>query len=139
LFDEPEPTSGYSQLTTYQLGKFVAIGLRWPLLLADLDNHRQLLKGLEEIVFGKWPVAKVLQDDQEADPTLTEALERWHNRPGLRALLKFGCYTNGQFDPLKGEPYALQNINVNKLLQVSPESIYRRPTGSPGADRNKAA
>jgi hypothetical protein len=139
LFDEPEPTSGYSQLTTYQLGKFVAIGLRWPLLLADLDNHRQLLKGLEEIVFGKWPVAKVLQDDQEADPTLTEALERWHNRPGLRALLKFGCYTNGQFDPLKGEPYALQNINVNKLLQVSPESINRRPTGSPGADRNKAA
>ncbi len=132
LFDEPSVSGPpfYDQLTTFQLGKFVAIGLRWPLLIADLDNHRQLLRGLEQMALMKATVEQVVQNEQVEDPSFVEALERWNSRAALRALLRFGCYSNGTFDPLVAEPYRLSETNINKLLQVSPESVSKRPTGS---------
>jgi len=143
LFDEPAPSSPFKQLTTYQLGKFVAIGLRWPMLLADLDNHRYLLRELERMVAWNIDAKEVLADESgphsEVDPSHVEVLERWRSRTALRELLRFGRSQNVGSIPEKEAQYSLEYINVNKLLQVSSESINLRPTGSPGADAKDPA
>ena len=115
LFESFE-SSTYKPLTVFTLGKFVAISLRWPLLLADLDNYRQLFKYLESMIIEGDGPEKVQGD--EIDPKLTEALERWSGRPALRALMRFG------YDPdrseLHSDTHSLSKVNVDKLLQVSP-------------------
>jgi hypothetical protein len=111
LFEEPFDPSMYKRLTVFTLGKFVAISLRWPLLLADLDNNRKLFDQLELMILGGAGPEKVQGD--EIDPKLTEVLERWSGRPALRALINFGCQSNTG-------TYSLSYVNIDKLLQVSP-------------------
>jgi KAP family P-loop domain len=121
LFEEPADASPYKRLTVFQLGKFVAIGLRWPLLLADVDKHRQLF-GYLEAMFVKKSSAKAVQYGEEEDVDLTEALERWYSRSALKSLLRFGCETNGVWDEFKADTHALSRTNINQLLQVSPRT-----------------
>lgn len=105
LFDDP---GTHARLTPYKLGKFVAITLRWPLLLADLDSDRELLSNLQQ-----WAL-------RGASRELTSSELRWFKRQSLINFLRADCVTDGEVDALKESERGLSGLNVNRLLQVSP-------------------
>lgn len=113
LFDLPEGRSPEEALTLQQLGKLVALGLRWPLLLTDLGCHPGLLATLQEHALGK------------LGPLTAPPFPYWSSRRDLVTFLKVGCEVpaeaeNGQ----KAEDAAkwnLAGVDVDRLLQVSPQ------------------
>jgi hypothetical protein len=117
LFDA---SGDHARLTPYKLGKFVAISLRWPLLLADLDADRRLLSNLQDAA---------LTGVMRSDPTDAEL--RWFGRKALRDLLHNDCLKDGGVDPTKVEKFGLSGLNVDKLLQVSPLTKTAAPPVRP--------
>ncbi|MCK5341968.1 MAG: SUMF1/EgtB/PvdO family nonheme iron enzyme, partial [Candidatus Heimdallarchaeota archaeon] len=108
LFHITEDTLAGEKLTPEQLGKFVAISLKWPLLLNDLDSDRSLLAKLQEAA---------LNSKSEMD-------NHWFKEEKLMELLRFGLIKNDSFDTsLESDvyKYSLSELNVDKLLQVSPQ------------------
>jgi hypothetical protein len=103
-----------SRLTLEQLGKFVAIGLRWPRLLAELDEERTLLREMQKLATVEGHTSDSLKAHE------------WLSRPELKRLLEFGCV--GKQDPInKKKPlqphrYSLVDLDVERLLQVSPRA-----------------
>ena len=94
-------------LTFEQLGKFTAISLKWPLLLSDLENDQQILAKLEEFAL-----------DEEKTQEYEESIRYWASHTKLKALMAYGhtrFVTNSKF--------SLAEVNVDKLLQVSPKVI----------------
>ncbi|REJ45035.1 MAG: serine/threonine-protein kinase pkn1 [Microcystis flos-aquae TF09] len=92
-------------LTFEQLGKFTAISLKWPLLLSDLENDKKILAKLEEF-------ARVELYKEE------ESIRYWGSHTKLKALMAYGhkrFATNSKF--------SLAEVNVDKLLKVSPRVI----------------
>lgn len=114
------PSQKNAPLTLERLGKFVAITLRWPLLVADLSADPKLLEKLQEIAWGNKPGGD-------------ERISRWASKPRLINLLQEG-FTNsavrksGGFDEVyvlsESDPdrqkYALIDMDIDKLLQISP-------------------
>jgi len=94
-------------LTFEQLGKFTAISLKWPLLLSDLENDKQILAKLEKFARGEL-----------SPPNEEESLRYWGSYSKLKDLMAYGhekSATNSKF--------SLAEVNVDKLLQVSPRVI----------------
>ena len=122
LFRRPRAGSPFEALTFQQLGKFVAISLRWPRLLADLDEDYGLLQRLQQIANGEPPSA----GDQ--------AVDHWRQRDELMNLLKFGCGSvEDLFDQHRLSDrgrYSLAALDVSKLLQVSPR-VNRAASAAP--------
>jgi len=108
LFRAPAWTPRSKRLTLHKLGKFVAIELRWPLLLAHLERDATFLAELERIA---------------VDRATTEnpfALY-WSDRPQLLALLRSGCVNaDGKRDDEGMTQSSLAQIDVLRLLRVSP-------------------
>jgi len=99
-------------LTLEQLGKFVAISLRWPLLLADLDANRQLLAELQDKALGK-----------NVNP-LSDSAKYWGTQQKLLDLLRSGCLKDDNSPSSeKEQKCSLSKMNLDKLLQVSPRVI----------------
>jgi hypothetical protein len=96
---------GEEALTLEQLGKFVAITLRWPLLHADLEADGELLKRINDMAFG------LKQEGLAA---------HWAENLELQRAIRAGF--KGQLDSqiLSGSRWNLQRVNVKRLLQVSP-------------------
>jgi hypothetical protein len=64
-----------SQFTPVQLGKFVAIGLGWPLFIRDLERNPRLLDDLVDVAEGeKKPEAPVFMRDLEGNHRLLDVL-----------------------------------------------------------------
>jgi hypothetical protein len=148
LFGEPQDKIRYGRLTPQQLGKFVAIGLRWPLLLADLETERDLLSRLQILALNKIAPSQLVEgvdgrevlvpkiDDAKASHVeVTEALVRWYRRDNLRKLLCVKLLTeNGAGpDPLVVRTFSLERLDVNKLLEVSPLTRPAPPATAAGA------
>ncbi|MFO0165998.1 MAG: SUMF1/EgtB/PvdO family nonheme iron enzyme [Microcystis sp.] len=94
-------------LTFEQLGKFTAISLKWPLLLSDLENDKKILAKLEEFAL-----------DEEKTKEYEESLRYWGSHIKLKALMAYG------HDKLAANSkFSLAEVNVDKLLQVSPRVI----------------
>ena len=94
-------------LTFEQLGKFTAISLKWPLLLSDLENDKRILAKLEEFAL-----------DEEKTKEYEESLRYWGSHIKLKALMAYG------HDKLAANSkFSLAEVNVDKLLQVSPKVI----------------
>lgn len=114
-----------AQLTLEQLGKFVAIGVRWPRLIALLEEERTLLREMQRLV---------IDLDYKSD---SQTAYEWLGRKELESLLKFGC--DGGPDPFdKDRPadarrYSLANLDVDTLLQVSPRARPRALAATPDA------
>jgi len=103
----------YPSLTFEQLGKFTAISLKWPLLLSDLENDKQILAKLEKIVRG-WlsPANK------------EESIRYWGSYSKLKDLMAYGHEKSAA-----NSKFSFAALNVDKLLQVSPRVI--RPANEP--------
>lgn len=115
---------GAQRLTLEQLGKFVAIVVRWPRFLAELDEERTLLGEMQRLA--------TVKDYESA----SQSAHEWLLRPEMRSLLEFGCDPK-QPDPFdKSKPanvrrYTLADIAVDRLLQVSPRARRSPPAATP--------
>jgi formylglycine-generating enzyme required for sulfatase activity len=103
----------YPSLTFEQLGKFTAISLKWPLLLSDLENDKQILAKLEKIVRG-W----LSRANEE------ESIRYWGSYSKLKDLMAYGHEKSAA-----NSKFSFAALNVDKLLQVSPKVI--RPANEP--------
>jgi len=92
-------------LTLEQLGKLVAIELRWPLLLDDLEAEPSLLSSL--------------QDDEAAAQSSpgSSQLLFWNSKTLLKELV---AYPQGDSSVSKQPEFRLDRVDVKRLLQVSP-------------------
>ena len=94
-------------LTFEQLGKFTAISLKWPLLLSDLENDKQILAKLEKFAL-----------DEEKTKEYEESIRYWGSHIKLKALMAYGHEKSAA-----NSKFSLAEVNVDKLLQVSPKII----------------
>jgi len=99
LLDLSDDLSGDENLTLEQLGKFVAISLRWPLLLKEIETDPELLLRLQK---------------EAIDPG-SQAVKQWSTEKKLMDLLRFN-HTKKE--------YNLSTLKVSRLLHVSPPAIY---------------
>jgi formylglycine-generating enzyme required for sulfatase activity len=103
----------YPSLTFEQLGKFTAISLKWPLLLSDLENDKQILAKLEEFARGEF-----------SSPNKEESIRYWGSYSKLKDLMAYGHEKSAA-----NSKFSFAALNVDKLLQVSPRVI--RPANEP--------
>jgi hypothetical protein len=99
-------------LTFEQLGKFTAISLKWPLLLSDLENDKQILAKLEKFAL-----------DEEKTKEYEESIRYWGSHTKLKALMAYGHEKSAA-----NFKFSLAEVNVDKLLQVSPKVIRQTET-----------
>ncbi|NCR55353.1 MAG: SUMF1/EgtB/PvdO family nonheme iron enzyme [Microcystis aeruginosa L211-07] len=105
-------------LTFEQLGKFTAISLKWPLLLSDLENDKQILAKLEKFAL-----------DEEKIKEYEESIRYWGSHTKLKALMAYGYEKSTTEEVLQINPkFSLAKVNVDKLLQVSPKIIRQTET-----------
>lgn len=96
---------GEEGITLQQLGKFVAVSLACPLLLADLDRNQHLLRELNRVALRLAPEA-----------ALSDAAQHWLANLTLLTLLRSNIHnSNEEFGP-----WSLGGIDVGRLLRVSP-------------------
>jgi len=107
---------GNDGLTLKQLGKFVALNLRWPLLLADLERDPRMLDSLTKLAVGA-----------SVPDKLSDAANRWRSDPILMELLKSRMTISedsvSTADEVSAElagTWSLYGVDVGKLLRVSP-------------------
>ena len=112
LFDEEETQA--PPATPEQIGKFVALLLRFPDLRFDLELDPRLL--------GKLQVAAL------TNPEGTPSAYHWLNKPGAADLLRFGCKP----DTSSG-PYSLADFDISRLFSVLPRAA-RPPEISEAVD-----
>jgi hypothetical protein len=106
LFDQKADTTPPTVLTLEQLGKFVAINLRWPLLMADLDTSPELLTNLQKLAID--PAAVI-----EPKSIL---LDRWSARKDLMSFLMVGINS----PTVDRAVWSLELVGVTDLLRVLP-------------------
>ena len=108
----------YPSLTFEQLGKFTAISLKWPLLLSDLENDKQILAKLEKFARGEWN-----------PPNEEESIRYWGSHTKLKALMAYSSEKSTTEEVLQINPkFSFAKVNVDKLLQVSPKIIRQTET-----------
>ncbi|AVQ73713.1 serine/threonine-protein kinase pkn1 [Microcystis aeruginosa NIES-2519] len=120
FFEERDENDNLSvpSLTFEQLGKFTAISLKWPLLLSDLENDKQILAKLEKFARGEW-----------SPPNEEESIRYWGSHTKLKALMAYGYEKSTTEEVLQINPkFSLAKVNVDKLLQVSPKIIRQTET-----------
>mgnify|MGYP001810314445 CR=1 FL=1 len=100
-------------LTFEQLGKFTAISLKWPLLLSDLENDKQILAKLE-----KFALRESMQSNEEKTKEYEESIRYWGSHTKLKDLMAYGHEKSAA-----NSKFSLAEVNVDKLLQVSPRVI----------------
>jgi len=103
------------QLTFVQLGKFVGIGLGWPLLIRDIERRPALLEELVEEAEGRTEGEANEKKKPKANGLY---FERWSDNEKLMELLKAGCENEKDAD--KCRSFSLKGLDVKKLLQVAP-------------------
>ncbi len=92
---------GISSVTPEQLGKFVAVMLRFPDLRSTLAGNLSLLAQLEETV----------QATGDKTP-----LDRWLGQPGIRQVLLFGVELGEE--PFDSAIYSLKRFPVRKMMSI---------------------
>ena len=108
----PEDVEVTDGVTLEQLGKIVAISLRWPLLLEALERDESLLWNLSEFAERKKDVISSLEN---------VVIRRWARDEQLMKLISSGCVTEEGKQTDEWSKYTLKHANIDKLLQVSPK------------------
>jgi hypothetical protein len=111
--------AGLEDLTYEKLGKFIAISLRWPMLVAALQDDPGLLGQLQKrAIFGvAWKVDSP-----------------WTARGRLMDLLRTGVvFPDGSSDVQQSPIWSLEDLNVDVLLQVAAPVRRTEPAIDPAA------
>ncbi|HJT54372.1 MAG TPA: P-loop NTPase fold protein [Candidatus Angelobacter sp.] len=111
------PRDSFSILSFEQLGKLVAIMLRWPLLLADLEADPQLLEALQ---LRAWSETVTIQGINRKRRAPTGAENYWASRLDLIKLIAYPFREGRPLTELDEETYGLLSLDVERILQVSP-------------------
>jgi hypothetical protein len=103
-------------LTIEKLGKYIAIQVRWPTLIQNLERDRQLLAKLHTLALGE----ETLSPDD-----LTDAMTYWSEDHDLINLIRYGLHDieQGDAQPTKSnsfERYNLAKLNIDTLRLISP-------------------
>jgi formylglycine-generating enzyme required for sulfatase activity len=129
LFDRIEEGEGnviQEPLTVFQLAKFTAISLKYPLLLLDLELDKSLLSTLYryDLVENRKNFDNV-KGQGEFSSQEKNRLIYWLGHDKLRALLAYNVQENVKESESNqvSSQFSLANLNVQKLLQVSPQVI----------------
>jgi hypothetical protein len=102
LFGTPQNSQRFDPLTLEQLGKLVAILLRWPLLFVDLETDPELLGRLQSYALG-------------SEKSIGEPLDQfWAAKHNLMELIAFRVSETGP------NRFGLHRLDVERFLQVSP-------------------
>ncbi|MFM7579673.1 MAG: SUMF1/EgtB/PvdO family nonheme iron enzyme, partial [Microcystaceae cyanobacterium] len=130
LFDQIEEGEGkviQEPLTVFQLAKFTAISLKYPLLLLDLELDKQLLTEFYRVPLGNKRDCLSSIKSSPVSPVSQQrnTLIYWLSHDKLRELLAYDVPAN--FNESKSNQvssqFSLANLNVQKLLQVSPQVV----------------
>jgi len=109
LFDILESETQFNRLTLEQLGKFVAITMDWPSLIADLSQDTDLLKKL----------VSTSEKDIERE---SEYVQRWFKDERLMSLVEYvPDKKRDKGEDLEWTQYSLLYVDVKKLLEISPK------------------
>lgn len=103
-----EDTTG---LTLEQLGKIIVISLRWPFFLESLDQDKELLKQLTDYAQSK---------EMNENSLTKDVAKHYAKNTQLMNLIRFGC-VRGENEPDKWSCYTLSQVDIGKILQVSPK------------------
>ena len=106
LFGPPR-SNDYSPLTVEQLGKMVAICLRWPLLVGDALQVQSLLRLLEKQAIKP-------TNGYGVDDRIGGIADYWLRKDRLVALLRYGMLEPNSSD------FSLSGFDLERYLQVSP-------------------
>jgi hypothetical protein len=105
----PEDVGITNGVTLEQLGKIVAISLRWPLLLEALAKDENLLTEL----------SKFAEGGIDHTSLTTEVAKHYSQDNQLMELIRFGC-VRGKAEPYEFTKNTLSGAKIDKILQVSP-------------------
>jgi hypothetical protein len=111
LFDSYVGEKRRPSLTLEQLGKFVAISLRWPALLAQFAQDSKLLEKLEGFA----------SNNPLPDSVPTESEKRWLSERQLVSLLNFGIQQRSEAFLLSD--YGVSSPTLYKLLHICPQRV----------------
>jgi KAP family P-loop domain/TIR domain/Clp amino terminal domain, pathogenicity island component len=112
LFDRGQ--GGTPAITLEQLGKIVAISLKWPALLADFAQTPEFLGKLEELA------------TSGTTDEATGTLKTWLSEPRMRGFLNYGIEK-------QREEYTLSNKSLYQLLHICPQRIRVPHAATPRA------
>lgn len=135
LFDEVRGDDDVQEaLTLEQLGKFVAIGIRWPRLMRDVQREDGLLVELERNALKRvhGPVASETLEHLPKPPetAYSQTIKRWTAEDRLLDLLATGLDPHRDLDPETIQRWSLGLLPVEKILSVVPpverEAAYIR-------------
>jgi formylglycine-generating enzyme required for sulfatase activity len=106
----PEYMSDTTGITLEQLGKIVAISLRWPLFLESIDQDKELLKELSEYAEGEKNINSLRKD----------IARHYAQDNQLMELIRFRC-VRAEAEPNEWSSHTLSRVKIDKILQVSPK------------------
>jgi hypothetical protein len=109
------PRSDFAPLTFEQLGKLVAITLRWPMLLVDVGAKPDLLAVLQ--AYASRPSS--LHAPSEVTPR-EPVVEFWVSKRNLIELISFPSSQGQAPDDREMARYGLHHVDMERFLQVSP-------------------
>jgi len=110
LFDRG--AEGGTPITMEQLGKFVAVSLKWPALLAEFAAEPTFLEEIEDYANGR-------KKGDEMGPKTPQApalIKRWLDERGMVKFLRYGIEKDEQH-------YTLKNPTLYRLLHICPQRI----------------
>jgi hypothetical protein len=118
LFGPPSDPERYNPLTLEQLGKLVAIILRWPLLVVDLEAKPDLLTSLQQYAWGN-----------TKSNIQVEAVEQfWRDKQSLRSLMAYPTMQPGVLGATYvRERYRLDRVDIQRFQRISPLVAGREP------------
>ena len=105
LFGSSRDPKKYTPFTPEQLGKLIAIYLRYPILLKDASADHELLARLEKIGL------------HQIDSSAGELERYWYSNPLLMELLLHDV--DSSYSNLLSN-YSLANLDIDRYLKVSP-------------------
>ena len=114
LFVAPEQTPPAEQITLEKIAKFIAIELRWPLLVAHAEMEPELLSALEQVASG-------------SSAAQTFRVLYWSRYAELMTLLRVGIQDDDRDD------WILGRLDLTKLTSVSVKKP-RPPSDTPTPD-----
>jgi KAP family P-loop domain len=136
LFGSPRDKR-FSPLTFEQIGKLVAIILRWPLLLVDVETKPDLLALLQTHA---WSPSSVKPIGNVTPPE--PVLEFWLSKRNLMELISFPSGPSSppyELEDVDRTRFGLHRIDMERFLQVSPLVRGRESAGTTSSYDREAA